>query len=145
MSEINWPITTEVPVLWGDMDDFGHVNNIIYTKWCETSRIELFLKLWNIDVKDIQSYINSEGKGPILANINMNYKIPIKYPDIIFVKSRISSIGNTSFGVSHELFSENNGDRIVAFADSIVVMIDYVEGKKIKIDKNTFKKLSLLM
>ena len=75
----------------------------------------------------------------------MNYKIPIKYPDIIFVKSRISSIGNTSFGVAHELFSENNGDRLVAFADSIVVMIDYVAGKKIKIDKNTFKKLSLLM
>ena len=25
MSEKNWPIKTEIPVLWGDVDSFGHV------------------------------------------------------------------------------------------------------------------------
>ena len=49
MSEKNWPIKTEIPVLWGDNDSFGHVNNIIYLKWCETSRVELFRKMWNIE------------------------------------------------------------------------------------------------
>ena len=38
-------IITKIPVLWGDMDGFGHVNNIIYLKWCETARIELFRKI----------------------------------------------------------------------------------------------------
>ena len=46
MSDKNWPIETEIPVLWGDLDSFSHVNNIIYLKWCETSRVELFRKMW---------------------------------------------------------------------------------------------------
>ena len=52
----NWPIKTEIPVLWGDNDSFGHVNNIIYLKWCETSRVELFRKIWNIEKSDVTTY-----------------------------------------------------------------------------------------
>ena len=48
MGKRTWPIKTEIPVLWGDNDSFGHVNNIIYLKWCETSRVELLCKMWNI-------------------------------------------------------------------------------------------------
>jgi len=141
MIKKNWPIVTEIPVLWGDMDDFGHVNNIVYLKWCETSRIELFLRIWGINKEDIQLHINSKGKGPILANFNMNYKIALKYPDIAIIKSRISKIGNTSFGISHELFSKNNGDNVVGNADSVVVMVDYSNGEKIIINTETRKKL----
>ena len=141
MIKKSWPIVTEIPVLWGDMDDFGHVNNIVYLKWCETSRIELFLKIWGINKEDIQLHINSRVKGPILANFNMNYKIALKYPDTVIIKSRISKIGNTSFGISHELFSKNNGDNVVGNADSVVVMVDYSNGEKIIINTETRKKL----
>ena len=130
----NWPIVTELPVLWGDMDDFGHVNNIIYLKWCETSRVELFREIWNLKSLKMQDIMEKEGMGPILANFNMNYKIPIQYPDMITVKTRITSIGNTSFGVGHELFSKTNKDKIVARGESVIVMIDYKSGKKSAID-----------
>ena len=132
----NWPIVTELPVLWGDMDDFGHVNNIIYLKWCETSRVELFREIWNLKSLKMQDIMEKEGMGPILANFNMNYKIPIQYPDMITVKTRITSIGNTSFGVGHELFSKTNKDKIVARGESVIVMIDYKSGKKSTIDDN---------
>ena len=132
----NWPIVTELPVLWGDMDDFGHVNNIIYLKWCETSRVELFREIWNLKSLKMQDIMEKEGMGPILANFNMNYKIPIQYPDIITVKTRITSIGNTSFGVGHELFSKTNKDKTVASGESVIVMIDYKSGKKSAIDDN---------
>ena len=132
----NWPIVTELPVLWGDMDDFGHVNNIIYLKWCETSRVELFREIWNLKSLKMQDIMEKEGMGPILANFNMNYKIHIQYPDMITVKTRITSIGNTSFGVGHELFSKTNKDKIVARGESVIVMIDYKSGKKSAIDDN---------
>ena len=132
----NWPIVTELPVLWGDMDDFGHVNNIIYLKWCETSRVELFREIWNLKSLKMQDIMEKEGMGPILANFNMNYKIPIQYPDMITVKTRITSIGNTSFGVGHELFSKTNKDKIVARGESVIVMIDYKSGKKSAIDNH---------
>ena len=136
LSNANKSIITEIPVLWGDMDDFGHVNNIIYLKWCETSRVELFREIWNLKSLKMQDIMEKEGMGPILANFNMNYKIPIQYPDMITVKTRITSIGNTSFGVGHELFSKTNKDKIVASGESVIVMINYKSGKKAPIDIN---------
>lgn len=137
----NWPIVTEIPVLWGDMDDFGHVNNIIYLKWCETSRVELFRKVWDLKSLKMEDILSEEGMGPILANFNMNYRIPVQYPDLITVKTRVTSIGNTSFGISHELYSKANGENIVANGESVVVMINYKLGEKIAIDEDNRSKL----
>lgn len=137
----NWPIITELPVLWGDMDDFGHVNNIIYLKWCETSRVELFRKVWDLKSLKMNDIMEEDGIGPILANFNINYRIPVQYPDIITVKTRVTNIGNTSFGIAHELYSKVNGDNAVANADSVVVMIDYKLGKKFPIDGDNRSKL----
>ena len=137
----NWPIVTEIPVLWGDMDDFGHVNNIIYLKWCETSRVELFRKVWDLKSLKMEDILSEEGMGPILANFNMNYRIPVQYPDVITVKTRVTNIGNTSFGISHELYSKVNEKNIVANAESVVVMINYKSGEKFTINDDNRSKL----
>ena len=141
MTKKNWPITTEIPVLCGDMDAFGHVNNIIYPKWCETSRIELFCKIWELDGLKMDEILEKSGVGPILANFNTNYRIPVACPDTIYVKTRIKHIGNTSFGIEHQITSKNNGSKIVAEADSVVVMINYKTGEKFQIDDDNRKKL----
>lgn len=137
----SWPVITEIPVLWGDMDSFGHVNNIIYPKWCETSRVELLCKIWNLDALSMAKILSEKGIGPILANFSTNYRIPVVCPDIIFVKTRVKHIGNTSFGIEHQLTSKNNGSKIVADADSVIVMINYKTGEKIQIDEESRKKL----
>lgn len=141
MGKRTWPIKTEIPVLWGDNDSFGHVNNIIYLKWCETSRVELLCKMWNIKNLNMEDILLDRGIGPILANFNTNYRIPVVYPDTIYVKTRISHIGNTSFGIEHQITSKNNGSKVVAEADSVVVMINYKTGEKFQIDDDNRKKL----
>ena len=42
--KVKWPVKTKIPVQWGEMDTFNHVNNVVYIRWCETARIELFRK-----------------------------------------------------------------------------------------------------
>ena len=145
MTKKNWPITTEIPVLWGDMDSFGHVNNIIYLKWCETSRVELMCKIWDLDALSMSKILSENGMGPILANFNTNYRIPISCPDTIYVKTRVKHVGNTSFGIEHQITSKNNGSKIVVDADSVVVMVNYKTGEKIQIDEETRKKLESCM
>tara|TARA_B100001250_G_scaffold375528_1_gene363160 strand:- start:109 stop:546 length:438 start_codon:yes stop_codon:yes gene_type:complete len=145
MSEKNWPMKTEIPVLWGDTDSFGHVNNIIYLKWCETSRVELFCKMWNIKNLNMDDVIENRGIGPILANFNSNYRIPIRYPDVIQIKTRITHIGNTSFGIEHEMYSKNNGSKIVFDAESVVVMVDYKNEGKVQLDSDSKKTLEAFM
>lgn len=126
-------IITKIPVLWGDMDGFGHVNNIIYLKWCETSRIELFRSIWNYKIGNMEEVLERGGIGPILANFNMDYKYPVKYPDEIKIETYLTHIGNSSMGIGHELFSQNN-DKLVAKANSVVVMLNYISNDKVIID-----------
>tara|TARA_Y100000748_G_C15193102_1_gene370302 strand:+ start:95 stop:532 length:438 start_codon:yes stop_codon:yes gene_type:complete len=126
-------VITKIPVLWGDMDGFGHVNNIIYLKWCETSRIELFRSIWNYKIGNMEEVLERGGIGPILANFNMDYKYPVKYPDEIKIETYLTHIGNSSMGIGHELFSQNN-DKLVAKANSVVVMLNYISNDKVIID-----------
>ena len=86
-------LESNVLVLWGDMDGFGHVNNIIYLKWCETDRIELFRKIWKYKVGNMEEILEKGGVGPILANFNMDYKYPVKYPDDVKIRTYITHIG----------------------------------------------------
>ena len=134
-------IITNASVLWGDMDGFGHVNNIIYLKWCETSRIELFRKIWNYEIGNMEEILEKGGVGPILANFNMDYKHPVKYPDEVKIVTYLTHIGNSSMGIGHELFSQTE-DRLVAKADSVVVMVNYVSKDKIRIEDEDREKLS---
>ena len=123
-------VITKIPVLWGDMDGFGHVNNIIYLKWCETSRIELFRSIWNYKIGNMEEVLERGGIGPILANFNMDYKYPVKYPDEIKIETYLTHIGNSSMGIGHELFSQNN-DKLVAKANSVIVMLNYISNDKV--------------
>ena len=35
----NYPVVIEIPVAWGDMDAFQHVNNVAYFRYFESARI----------------------------------------------------------------------------------------------------------
>ena len=131
--KVKWPVKTKIPVQWGEMDAFNHVNNVVYIRWCETARIELFRKIWGERGINMKEILEDNGVGPILANFNVNYKIPISYPDNVIIHTRVAHIGNSSFNVEHQVFSEKLGNRIVAEASSVVVMLNYKTGKKFKL------------
>ena len=134
-------IVTKIPVLWGDMDGFGHVNNIIYLKWCDTSRIELFRSIWEYKIGNMEEVLERGCTGPILANFKMDYKHPVKYPDEIEIQTYLTHIGNSSMGIGHELFSNNN-DKLVAKASSVIVMVNYISNDKVIIGDKDRKILS---
>jgi acyl-CoA thioester hydrolase len=67
----NYPVVIEIPIAWGDMDAFQHVNNIMYFKYFESARISYFEKL------DFNEQMKKTGIGPILANTQRKFKIPL--------------------------------------------------------------------
>ncbi len=130
MDKDKWAIKTEIILQWGDMDAFSHVNNINYIKWCETSRVELFRKMWGDKKILLSDIIKGDGVGPILANFNINYRAALVYPDVAYIYTRVRKIGNSSFVLEHLLKSKNNGDKIIADCSSVVVMYNYLKEKK---------------
>jgi acyl-CoA thioester hydrolase len=121
-----FPVVSEISVLWGDEDAFGHVNNVAYLRWCETARVEYLRRI------GLFPQLPPQGLGPIIASLTCHYRRPLKYPDTAVVGTRVTSIGNSSFRMEHRIVSGNTGE-IAAEADSAMVAVDYSTGKPVRV------------
>ena len=126
---------TKISVQWGEMDAFNHVNNVMYIRWCETGRISLFREIWGDKGINMKEILEGNGVGPILVNFNINYRLPLTYPDEVIIHTQVSQIGNTSFKLKQALFSKKLGNTLVADATSVVVMVNYKTGAKFSLNQ----------
>ena len=117
-----WPVTIELPVQWGDMDSFGHVNHVVFLTYLEESRIQWFRTLGREWV--------TEAIAPLLAAVHINYRAPIEYPSEIAVELFASRIGNTSITIGHRIVSAD-GKVLHADGDVVMVWIDRASGKPV--------------
>lgn len=78
-----------IPVRWGDMDMMGHVNNTVYFRFFETSRIAWFD---SINVK-----LGPDVVGPVIINAFCNFLIQVEYPADLLVRHYAANPGRTSF------------------------------------------------
>ena len=83
----SWPIEEAVPVAWGDLDAFGHVNNTVFFRWFETARMALFREV------GVLEDMERTGVGPILARTECNFRLPVAYPDTIRARTGIQRSG----------------------------------------------------
>ncbi len=113
-----YPVVNTIPVMWGEQDAFGHVNNVTYLRWAETVRIAYLLRVASLPP------LPPSGIAPILASVKCDYEAPVKYPDTILVGARVTRIGTSSMQMEHLLVSQNQG-RVVARVDSTLVLLDY--------------------
>src|SRR5690606_3359451 len=108
-----YPVILEQPVAWGDMDAFGHVNNVMYYRYIESARLA-YLNRLNILI------------GPLLTVVATNqcrYLKPVVYPDQLKIGARIEEIGTSSFRMSYLLWSEQQ-QVVVATAEAVLVCIN---------------------
>ncbi|MBY8984556.1 MAG: acyl-CoA thioesterase [Candidatus Lokiarchaeota archaeon] len=119
----NFPIVLEMPVRWGDMDARGHVNNTIYYRYFESSRIALF-ELLNVYTDPTTALI-----APILSYQDCHYKAPLTYPDIIYVGAKIKGVEESKIIIQHSLKSKRL-NRIAAEGEAHIVWYNYQEKKK---------------
>jgi len=114
----DFPAVATLPVQWGDQDLFGHVNNTVYFRWFETSRVEYWYK------SGLQDLMGPQGLGPILASVKCDYKKQIRYPDTIKVAARIEKMGLSSVTLKHVVYSETQS-AVAATGISVIVLFNY--------------------
>ena len=123
MSELGrWPISCEIPVQWGDLDALNHVNHTKFIRWMETVRMHYFIACGFIDLHE------SEGIGPILAGLKVDYSAPVQFPDTITVHTTVTRLGNSSFDMAYRITSATKGDGSVATGTGSCVVFDYDAG-----------------
>ena len=121
------PVSVTIPVQWGDMDAFGHVNNTRYLAWFESARIAYFL------ATGIATDAARGGVGPILATTTCDFLGPVVYPATVIVDVRVSKVGETSMTHEYEIRDAAQTDKLYAKGSSVIVMIDYGTGKKVRV------------
>jgi acyl-CoA thioester hydrolase len=120
MDEIlrGYPIVIEIPVAWGEMDAFQHVNNIVYFRYFESARIAYLER-----IEAIRTMQNT-GIGPILAEIRCRFKIPVTYPDTVSACARVSHLTDDHFIMEHIVVSHRHR-KVAAQGSGRVVAFDY--------------------
>lgn len=114
----NFPVKLDWPVQWGDQDAFGHVNNTVYFRWCESARVAWLEKL------GLGEWMRPTTIGPILAKIECNYKRQLHFPDTVRIGTRITKLGRTSLTMEHAIVSLAQ-NAIVAESISVIVVFNY--------------------
>ncbi len=118
-----YPVIVEIPVAWGEMDAFQHVNNIYYFRYFEGARIAYFEKI------RITEKMHETGIGPILGSTSCRYRYPITFPDTVSVGAKITDIGQDRFTMQYAVVS-NRHQKIAAEGDAVIVLFDYRANKK---------------
>ncbi len=122
-----YPVSVTIPVAWGEMDSFQHVNNVAYARWVETARVAYFTRL------GLMCPLPPDGVGPILARLAIDYGRPIEFPDTVRLDVTVKRIGKSSLGMAYRIWSEAQQAEVAA-AEDVIVMFDYKAGEKAPVD-----------
>lgn len=119
----NHVFTNKLTVRWGDMDEFGHVNNARYLTYFEQTRID-----WLISMGFKKENLGRP-LGPIMITADVVFLKPIFFPAQMDIKLYVGEPGNSSFMTYHEIFV---GDDLFATGHVKLVWFDYEKQKTIK-------------
>ena len=115
--------TCRIPVRWGDMDAYAHVNNTVYFRFCEQARVEWL-------EKDGYAVSENAGTGPVIINAACTFLIPIEYPAMVTVSVFVGAPGRSSVMTWYEMRVEGD-ERIAAEGSSKVVWMDHSTGRSV--------------
>ncbi|WP_089604122.1 acyl-CoA thioesterase [Acinetobacter piscicola] len=120
MSQLTqFPVIYEQKVAWGDMDAFGHVNNVIYYRYMESARIAYF-DLLNVFEQDVLT---------VVASSQCKYLKPVFYPDVLHIGARVEEVRNSAMRMHYVLYSTQQ-QTVVADGEAVIVFVDKLEMKK---------------
>ncbi|MBX2882153.1 MAG: acyl-CoA thioesterase [Granulosicoccus sp.] len=108
-----WSIT--LPIRWSDMDALGHVNNAMYFRYFEMTRMEWWNSLG-------EGTLGTSSIGMVVADGHCEYLIPLKYPSVITVKMSGAAPGRTSFNSFYTIHTDDG--RLCARGSARVVWYD---------------------
>lgn len=130
-----YPVVVEIPVAWGEMDAYGHVNNISYFRYFETARMTYFQRL------NAPEFMDRDPLGPILASTSCRFRAPLEFPDQLSVGARVARVDTDRFVMFYAVYSRRR-DTIAAEGEGTIVCFDYRENRKAPLPEELKRKIA---
>ncbi|ABC38906.1 thioesterase family protein [Burkholderia thailandensis E264] len=124
MSDYTPVFEMSMPIRWGDMDAFGHVNNTVYFRYMEEARVTWFGKLGIAGG-------NGEGQGPVVVNASMEFLRQLHYPGDVIARLLAAKPGRSSFDTAFELTRSDDPEHVYARGAARCVWVNYALGKSV--------------
>lgn len=115
--------TAHIPVRWGDMDSYGHVNNIIYMQYLEEARVAWF-ELAGVAMSNVPF-------GPVILQTQHTYLKPVVHPATVVVELRAGAMGRSSLVIEHRLSTLEDPLTLYGEGYCKLVWIDHGSGQSV--------------
>lgn len=118
-----FPVTIEIPVQWGEMDAYDHVNNVVFFRYFESARVRYLERCGFTD-----SY-REDRVGAILHSTSCRFRRALFYPDRVTVGARVTEMETDRFTMEYRVVSREQ-DSVAAEGTGVVVSFDYEAEEK---------------
>jgi acyl-CoA thioester hydrolase len=132
-----FPVIVEQAVVWGDMDSYRHVNNVVYFRYFENARLEYFRRIGWFEFEE------QTGIGPILSATQARFRKPLTYPDTIWIGARISAVEEERCTFEYRIVSKEL-DAIATEGQGTIVSFHYATGKKVAFPEELRQRIAKL-
>jgi acyl-CoA thioester hydrolase len=142
MAEIDqpqfWVFSCDIPVRWGDMDAYGHVNNTVYFRFLEEARVQM-LADWGAG--DIQN----STIAPVIITAGCTFLRPVNYPNTVKVNCFIGQLGRSSVMTYYKVTTLAEPDVVTTEGYAKTVWMDHPTGKSAAIPEAIRTRLEQFM
>jgi acyl-CoA thioester hydrolase len=134
---LGYPVVVRQAVVWGEMDSYRHVNNVVYFRYFENARLEYFRRLgW-------PAFEQETGIGPILASTQARFRRALTYPDTIAITAKLRTLGEDRLTLEHRIFSEQLGE-LATEGEGVIVTFHYARGEKVPLPEVIRQRIAAL-
>jgi thioesterase-3 len=121
----------KVKIRGNHIDVFGHVNNLRYLEFMDEAKWQHLEQNG-----DLFTAFKNLGIGHATVNININYKTPAYFGQILTIETYLSGRGSKSVSVQQDIYADG---MLVADAQTTNVLIDASTGRAVEIDDKVLK------
>ena len=114
--------TALIPMRWGDMDAYQHVNNTVYFRYMEQARVDLLERLG--------MPIDTATQGPVIVHTACTFHVPLNYPGEVEVRVFGGPLGRSSIPTRYEL-RKLGEETLYATGEATIVWIDVSTGRSV--------------
>ena len=115
--------SARIPVRWGDMDSYGHVNNTCYIQYLEEARIAWFAQI-GLD-------IDRGSQGPVVLQVQHTYLKPVVHPATVVIELYAGQLGRSSAVLEHRLTTLEDPSAVYGEGFCKLVLIDHAENRAV--------------
>jgi acyl-CoA thioester hydrolase len=132
-----FPVVLTLPVQWGEMDAYGHVNNAVLFRYFESARVVYLERCGFVESME------RDRIGAILHSTACRFRLPLCYPDTVEVGGRATEVASDGFTMEYRVVSLAK-QAIVAEGQGVVVSYDYARGRKARLPEAIQRKVAIL-